>query len=94
MSKPHLTIGKVSRMTCPYCGAAFERAVKASHRSMGPGSNALCGECGEYCVVGSDLKLRKPTQEELSKVNLRALQIGRQLWRDAKLAEAVLKSKT
>jgi transcription elongation factor Elf1 len=61
-------------LTCPFCGAQTQLAVKASNRPVAPGSNAICGRCGEYCVVGSDLEFRKPTQEELSKVNLVSLQ--------------------
>lgn len=72
--KPHLTIAKISAFTCPFCGAEAELAVKASDRSIAPGSMLICGTCREISVVGSKLEFRKPTTEELAKVNLIALQ--------------------
>jgi RNase P subunit RPR2 len=81
--KPHISLTKTQRrLTCPFCGTQTELAVKASHRTIAPGSNAICGTCGAYCVLGSDLEMRKPTEEELAKVNLIALQRGYQLRKD------------
>lgn len=41
----------------------------------------LCGSCGEVGVMGPDLEIRKPTREELAKVNLKALQIARRIYK-------------
>lgn len=93
MTEPSLTFVELSNhCTCPFCGTEFGEALKASGRGLGPGSNGLCGACGQVCMMGTNLELRKPTQEELAKVNLQALQIARELYKAGREVEAASRS--
>lgn len=91
MNKPRLTFSQLSKCTCPYCGTGFDIALKANDdRPVRPGTLTMCMQCGEVCVIGPGpkMELRKPSKEQLSKLNLRALQMGRQLYKAVREGEA------
>src|SRR5688500_6985800 len=50
---------------CPFCDYVMDGAFNALEPvKPSPGDFSLCINCGEWCVFGDDMRLRKPSHEE------------------------------
>ena len=79
--------GRTTRLpadACPYCGHPLDAASSRDPQARpSPGDETLCIECGEWLVFGDELRLRKPSDDELVKIGLDPdAQLVRRAWRN------------
>jgi hypothetical protein len=64
-----ITTLQVPEDHCPHCNTILDGAT-GTGKCINPGAAAICYECAKLSIVGADLKLRLPTEEESNRMKL------------------------
>ncbi len=70
---------KLPSDSCPHCGKVLDRALQMKGYSPSEGSVSICIRCANVSLFGENLRLRKPTDEELT--SLRSMPVWAEIER-------------